>query len=95
MATFGMESDISHLCQFGWYEWVYYQDQSASFPFPKECLGQCLGPAKNEGNAMAQWILNENGRVVVRRSVRRLTLHKLLPSNESEVAKHKAFTISI
>ncbi len=69
MATFGTEADISHLCQFGWYEWVYYRDQSASFPFPKECLGRCLGPVKNEGNAMAQWILNENGQVVVRHSL--------------------------
>ncbi len=94
-ATFGTEADISHLCQFGWYEWVYYRDQSASFPYPKECLGRCLGPAKNEGNAMAQWILNENGRVVVRRSVRRLTPHELSPSNESEVAKREAFTSSI
>ena len=94
-ATFGTEADISHLCQFGWYEWVYYRDQSASFPYPKECLGRCLGPAKNEGNAMAQWILNENGRVVVRRSIRRLTPHELSPSNEPEVAKREAFTISI
>ena len=94
-ATFGTEADISHLCQFGWYEWVYYRDQSASFPYPKECLGRCLGPAKNEGNAMAQWILNENGRVVVRRSVRRLTPHELSSSNESEVAKREAFTSSI
>ncbi len=84
-ATFGMEADILHLCQFGWYEWVYYQDQSASFPFPKECLGRCLGLAKNEGNAMTQWILNENGRIVVRRSIWRLTPHELSPSNESEV----------
>ena len=43
---------------------------------------------------MAQWILNENGWVVVRRSVRRLTLHELSPSNESEVAKREAFTNS-
>ena len=44
---------------------------------------------------MAQWILNENGRVVVRCSIRRLTPHELLPSNEPEVAKREAFTISI
>ena len=39
-ATFGTEADISHLCQFSWCEWVYYWDQSASFPYPKECLGE-------------------------------------------------------
>ncbi len=68
-ATFGTEADISHLCVFGWYEWVYYCNQSAAYPYQKECLGRCLGPAKNEGNIMAQWVLKENGRVVPRRSL--------------------------
>jgi hypothetical protein len=60
--TFGTEADISNLCQYGWYEWVYFRDVKTSFPYQKECLGRCLGPAKNEGNAMAQWILKANGR---------------------------------
>ena len=94
-ATFGSEADISHLCQFGWYEWVYFRDQSALYPYPKECLGRCLGPAKNEGNVMAQWILRENGKVIVRRSLRRLTPAELAPSNEAEKAKRDAFTLSI
>ena len=48
-ATFGEEGDISHLCQFAWYEWVYfYDDYSASrFPFLKAMLGRVLVPAKN------------------------------------------------
>ncbi len=58
--TFGTEADISNLCQYGWYEWVYFCDVKTSFPYQKECLGRCLGPAKNEGNAMAQWILKAN-----------------------------------
>ena len=44
---------------------------------------------------MAQWILRENGKVVVRRSLRRLTPHELSPSNESEVAKRAGFNASI
>ena len=51
-ATFGTQADISDLCYFAWYEWVYYRDKLAAFPFHKECLGQCLGPAKNDGNVM-------------------------------------------
>ena len=47
-ATFGTQADISNLCHFGWYEWVYYRDKLAKFPFQKECLGRCLRPAKNE-----------------------------------------------
>jgi hypothetical protein len=55
-ATLGDQADISNLCQFGWYEWVYYRDSTASFSYNKECLGRCLGPAKNEGNEMANWV---------------------------------------
>ena len=51
-ANFGEEGDISHLCQFTWYEWVYfYGDSSAAcLPFLKAMLGRVLGLAKNEGN---------------------------------------------
>ena len=52
-ATFGTQADISNLCLFGWYEWVYYRDQMAAYPHQKECLGPCLGPARNEENVMA------------------------------------------
>ena len=38
-ATFGTEADISNIFKYGWYEWVYYCDQSASYPHTKECLG--------------------------------------------------------
>ena len=29
-ATFGEDGDTSHLCQFAWYEWVYYYDDSST-----------------------------------------------------------------
>ncbi len=60
--TFGTDADISNLCQFRWYEWLYFREDSASFSFQKEQLGRCLGPAKNEGNEMAQWVLKDNGK---------------------------------
>jgi hypothetical protein len=34
--TFGEEADISHICQFGWYQWVYFREQSAAYPHMKE-----------------------------------------------------------
>ncbi len=55
--TFGTDADILNLCRFGWYEWIYFREYSASFPFQKEQLGRCLGPARNEGNDMSQWVL--------------------------------------
>ena len=30
--TTGDEGDISNLCQYGWYEWYYFRDQTAAFP---------------------------------------------------------------
>ena len=85
----GEEGDISNLCQFGWYEWVYYREGGSMFPFPKEVLGQCVGPAKGEGNEMAQWILKANGNVVPRRSVRPLSKSELM--SEMEIKKRQLF----
>ena len=64
--TLAEEGNISSLCQFGWYEWCYYREQTAAFPHNHEVLGQVLGPAQGEGNEMAQWVLKANGRVVPR-----------------------------
>jgi hypothetical protein len=75
--TFGTDADILNLCQFDWYEWVYFREDSASFPFEKEQLGRCLGPTKNEGNEMAQWVLKDNGKVLPRRTLRRLSTAEL------------------
>jgi hypothetical protein len=94
-ATFGTEADISNLCLFGWYEWVYYRDQQAAFPFQKECLGRCLGPARNEGNVMANWILTQKGTVIPRRSLRRLTADEKSDSNKVEGLKRASFTADI
>ena len=35
-ATFGIEGDISNICQFDWYEWCYYREEShVQSPFQK------------------------------------------------------------
>jgi len=65
----GEEGDISNLCQFDWYSWCYFREDKSPFPYLKEILGRVLGPAKGEGNEMAQWILKANGKVVPRRTV--------------------------
>ena len=52
-ATFGESGDISNLCAFSYYEWVYYRDHD-SFPENKERLGRVLGLLRNEGNEMTQ-----------------------------------------
>ena len=73
-ATFGVPGDISKLCNFSWYKWCYYREKlNQKFPYPKEYLGRVLGPMKNEGNEMAQVILNAKGNVLPRCSFRHLT----------------------
>ena len=84
-ATFVEVGDISNICNFGWYEWVYFRETTAAFPYPAHVLGRCLGPAKNEGNEMTQWVLKQNGEIVPRRTMRSLTPEEL--SRDSEILK--------
>ena len=71
-ALFSEEGDVSNLCQFKWHEWCHCQENTNKFPFNREILGRVLGPAKGEGNEMAQWVLKANGKVVPRRTARPL-----------------------
>ena len=66
-----------NLCQFSWYEWVYFQEHTAAFLHNKEVLGHLLGPACGAGNEMAQWILKANVQVVPHHSIRSLHLGEL------------------
>ena len=69
----GQPTDISHLTEYSWYDWVYYWDDAAPYPAPRETLGRCLGPAENAGNAMSQWVMNRNGTVIPKQTLRPLT----------------------
>jgi hypothetical protein len=93
--TFGTQADISNVCHFRWYEWVYYRDQSASYPFQKECLGQCLSPAKNGGNVMANWVLTQTGQVIPCRIILQLKKDESNASNEVEAAKRATYMAEI
>ena len=83
-ATLQEEGDISSLCRFGWYEWCYYREHTNKFPFSQEVLGRVLGPAKGEGNEMAQWILKPNGNMVPRRTARPLKPEEIHSEQERE-----------
>jgi hypothetical protein len=85
----GQTCDISNLCQFGWYDWVYFRDEKASFPYPKEVLGRCLGPSKSFGNEMAQWVLVQSGKVICITTLRRLNKSEI--DSEVEKAKREEF----
>ena len=68
----GQPTDISNLCEFGWYEWVQFRYDNNQFPEPHKHLGRCLGPADHAGKVMSQWVMNRNGNVLPIQTLRKL-----------------------
>ena len=58
-------------------------------------LRRCMGPDKNEGNDMTQWVLNQNWQVVPWLTLRKITAEQLAPSNEVEQQKQAFFNDDI
>ena len=72
---------------------MYFLETIAKFPFPAHVLGRCLGPAKNEGKKMTQWVLKQNGQIVPR-----MTLRSLIPeewARETEIKKRSEFNDAV
>ena len=65
--------NITHLCEFGWYDWVYFRDTAVTNPNDKWVLGRWHGPGNDIGKALCAKILKENGRYVYRSPYRHLT----------------------
>jgi hypothetical protein len=78
-------ADISAICEYGWYEWVYYRDENAPFPNDSEVLGRYLGPAPDIGGEMCMRILNATGKVRHRTTIRPLTTSELLSEEHRQV----------
>jgi hypothetical protein len=53
----GRTANISHICEFGWYDWVMFRDNVPTFPDVKLTLGRYLGPATDVGSALTPKIL--------------------------------------
>ena len=77
-----------------WLVWmVIFSRYHGKFPFPSYVLGLFLGPANNEVNEMAQWFLKQNGKIVPRQKMRKLTQDELV--RESEIKKWDGFDAAI
>jgi hypothetical protein len=70
-------ADISHIAEFGWYNWVMYHDKEPSFPDDKLILGCYLGPAIDTGSALTAKILKSNGVFDCRSTLRHLSDEEL------------------
>jgi hypothetical protein len=68
----GSTTNISHICEFGWYDWVMFRDNVPIFPDVKLTLGQYLGPATYVGSALTTKIFKSNGQTVCRSTLQHL-----------------------
>jgi hypothetical protein len=85
--------DISTIAEYAWYEWVKFRDNVAKFPVSKIQLGRDLAAAIDIGPAMASKILNKNGSIMYRTSVRSLTPDEIQSPTEQKECEE--FDISI
>ena len=86
-------ADISHISEFGWYDWVMFRDNTPTYPDPKLILGRYLGPATDVGSALTAKILKANGQFVCRSTLRHLTDDELQCPVHNDL--RKAFDRSI
>jgi hypothetical protein len=56
----GNTAKISHIAEFGWYDWAVFRDNEPFFPDDKLILGCYLGPAIDTGSALTANILKSN-----------------------------------
>jgi hypothetical protein len=68
----GSTANISHICEFGWYDWVMFWDNVPTFPDVKLILGRYLGPATDVGSALTAKILKSNWQTFCRLTLRHL-----------------------
>jgi len=73
----GSTTDISHITEFGWYDWVMYRDNVPSYPDDRLIMGRCLGPTMDIGSALTARILQLNGQFMCRSTLRHLTNEEL------------------
>jgi hypothetical protein len=89
----GEKVDISTIAEYAWYEWVKFRDTAAKFPVSKIQLGRDLGSAIDICSAMTRKILNQNGSVTYRSSVRPLTQDEI--QSPTEKKEREEFDIAV
>ena len=60
----GQTAVISHICEFGWYEWVYFH-KDEKMPRDKEVLGHYFRPMDpGIGSVMSYHVLKASGQIL-------------------------------
>ena len=70
------KADISNICEYDWYEWVMFRDNTTSYPDDNKTLVRYLGPATDVGSAMCYNILRADGKIAYRTTVWSLALYE-------------------
>jgi len=83
----GSTADISHISEFGWYDWVMFRDNVPTYPDDKLILGRYLGPATDVGSALTAKILKSNGQFVCRSTLRHLNADERNCMTHTEMRK--------
>ena len=77
----GNTADISYLAEFGWYDWVVYNEtdkRKSGYPDIPPTIGRYLGPTEpGVGSTMSYYVLNRKGAVVRRTQLRQLTKEEM------------------
>jgi len=75
----GYVPDVSSLLHFHWWQPVYYAEHEGTFAKSKEKLGRWVGVAENVGDVLTWWILTDDTKQVIPRSMVRsaLDVHNL------------------
>ena len=89
MVMNGEKTNITQLCEFGWYDWVYVHDNAVTYPDDKWVLCRWLGPSIRVGPALCAKLLKGNGQRVYRLSYQHLTEDEV--NNPEEVKKRDDF----
>jgi hypothetical protein len=66
----GETPDISEYLDFSFYDWVWFKENAG---VGDNSCGRWLGVSHRVGNLMSNWVLTDNGRVISRTTVQRIT----------------------
>ena len=93
----GTTADISHVCEFAWYQWVIYNEpnpETSKFPESRECIGRYLGPTQpGIGSIMSYYVPNDKGVPLRQTTIQALMLEER--ESETKAAIKKAFDATI
>ena len=89
----GQTANIGPWCDFQWYQWIKYYDETSSYPDDKMTLGRYLGPSPGIGSLLTGKLLKRNSNYHHTSTFRALTPEEM--ADEAEKALRNDFTANV